>query len=468
MRSVLVVAATLAVALSPAAAAARADAGPQPPRDLYAEAPRADQVVVSWRPGVEPPPGETTPPGEHYQVLRDGQLIADTTDLNLTDRWLSEQRRYSYVVRAVDSQGETAETSPLEITTPAFAAGFELGPYLQQLSPHGVVIVWQTYAPATTSLYFGPAGGPQPNVARDPELTRDHVVVLKDLSPDTAYSYRWESDGRLGPPAELRTPPLEVHSFSFGVISDFGIPTPAARANLRRLAADRIDFALTAGDNAQIFGNEQEYRDYVLGPLRDFIARHALWPAIGNHDYYGLANYLRYFALPGSERYYKFTYGGVLFMALDSNRYDRKQKSWMRSELRRSHARCKVAYFHHPLWSSGRGYHNGVRKQRREKIAAILERGGVDLMLNGHVQNYERSKPLRGGHVSRRHGIVYIVTGGGGAHLTPFATRRRPRWSARRGSFYERLRITAANNELSGKAIDTAGRTRDRFKVRCR
>ena len=133
MLSVLVVAATLAVALSPAATVARADAGPpQPPRDLYAEAPRADQVVLSWRPGVEPPPGETTPPGEHYQVLRDGQLIADTTDLKLTDRWLSEQRRYSYVVRAVDPQGETAATSPLEITTPAFAAGFELGPYLQQ------------------------------------------------------------------------------------------------------------------------------------------------------------------------------------------------------------------------------------------------------------------------------------------------------------------------------------------------
>jgi hypothetical protein len=91
----------------------------------------------------------------------------------------------------------------------------------------------------------------------------------------------------------------------------------------------------------------------------------------------------------------------------------------------------------------------------------------VDLVLNGHVQNYERSKRLRGGRRSRR-GITYIVTGGGGAPLTPFATRKRPRWSARRGSFYHRLRITVADDAFHGEAIDTAGRTRDRFSVRCR
>ena len=156
-----------------------------------------------------------------------------------------------------------------------------------------------------------------------------------------------------------------------------------------------------------------------------------------------------------------------MFLSLDSNRYDAKQKAWMRAQLR-SPARCKVAFFHHPLWSSGRGYRNRVRKRRREKIAAILERGGVDLVLNGHVQNYERSKPLRRGRVNRRHGIVYVVTGGGGARLNGFVTRRRPRWSARRGVFHHRLRITATDHRLTGRAIDTGGSTRDRFTARCR
>jgi 3',5'-cyclic AMP phosphodiesterase CpdA len=291
---------------------------------------------------------------------------------------------------------------------------------------------------------------------------------MSGLAPGTAYTYRWESDGRIGPSAEFRTPPASSPRFAFGVISDFGVPTPAAQANLKRLSEDSIDFAITTGDNAQLHAAEQEYRDYVIEPLRKLISTRPFWPAIGNHDYENLHNYLRYFALPPPERYYSFTYGGVLFMALDSNRYDTGQKAWMRAELKQSQARCKVAYFHHPLWSSGSGYRSRVRKRRREKIAAILERGGVDLVFNGHVQNYERSKPLRGGRINRRRGIVYVVTGGGGAHLNRFVTRRKPRWSARRGLFHERLRVTATDHRLVGRAIDTGGNTRDRFTVRCR
>jgi acid phosphatase type 7 len=443
-----------------------ASEGPPPPRDVYAEAARADQVVLSWQPGVDRPVGEVLG-GERYEVLRDGELIASTQELELTDSWLSERQRYTYVVRAIDEQGRSAEAPPVVVETPPFEAGLELDPYLQQLTPTSVAVVWQTYGAATTSLHFGPAAGPLLNVERDDELTRRHVVVVSGLSPSTVYAYRWESEGRIGPPAQFRTPPAGPARFSFGVIGDYGVPTPAARANLRRLVRDRTDFAITTGDNAQLFGTEREYRHYVLGPLHSFLASRPFWPSVGNHDYYGLHNYLRYFALPNGGRYYSFSYGGVLFLSLDSNRVDGRQRSWLRGQLARSTARCKIAYFHHPVWSSGRGHRSWVRKRRREKLVPILQRGGVDLVLNGHVQNYERTRPLRRGRPSRR-GIVYVVTGGGGARLSPFATRRKPRWSARRGAFHHRLRVTAAEHRLRVKAIDTGGRTRDRFTVSCR
>jgi 3',5'-cyclic AMP phosphodiesterase CpdA len=468
MRHAVLLWAGLGLVWLTAAPAAHATHGgpPDHPRDVYAEAPRPDQVVLSWSTGSPPAGGE--PAAERYQVLRDGVAIAETAQRRHVDSWLVEGTRYTYAVRALDEHGGVADSGPVGITTPAFGAGLELAPYLQQLSPARAVIVWQTYAPATTSLHFGPAGGPLANVARDSQLRRDHVVAVDGLVPGTAYSYRWESDGRIGEPGELRTPPATMSSFRFGVIGDFGVPTPAARANLRRLVLDPVDLAITTGDNAQIHGNEEEYRNYVLGPLGEFVAKRPLWPSVGNHDYYGLDSYRRYFALPGNERYYSFSYGGVLFLALDSNRYNRRQKSWARRTLRSSGATCKVAYFHHPLWSSGRGYRNGVRNRRRQKIARILERGGVDLVLNGHLQHYERSKPLWRGRVNRRRGVTYVVTGGGGARLTPFATRRRPKWSARRGIFYHRMSFTAASHRLRGKAIDTAGRARDRFSVRCR
>jgi hypothetical protein len=459
----MVAVAAAAASLGTAPAVQAADAGPAPPRDVYLEAPRPDQVVITWRSGTVPLAGEEVA-GERYQVLRDGEVVADTTQSKVVDSWLQEHHRYSYVVRAIDEQGRTADASPVQIETPPFYAGLELGPYLQQLSARSVVVVWQTYGEADTSLHFGLTGG-STTVKRNAGLTRRHVVSLSGLAPDTPYTYRWESDGRLGEPGEFRTPVSNPARFSFGVIGDYGIGTPAAAANLRRLSEDSVDFAITTGDNAQIFGREQEYRDYVFGPLLGFMAHRPFWPSIGNHDYYGLANYLRYFALPNGGRYYSFTYGGVLFLSLDSSVFNARQRSWAREKLRSSAARCKVAYFHHPLWSSGPGTRG--RGWRRRKFVPLLQRGGVDLVLSGHVQNYERSRPLWSGRRSRR-GIVYVVTGGGGAPLTPFTRKRKPRWSARRGLFYHRLRVTAGRHRFKVKAIDTAGRTRDRFSVPCR
>jgi hypothetical protein len=454
-----ILAATAALSCAPSAVAADP---PPAPRDAYVEATRPDQVVLTWRSGSDP-----APEGERYAVFRDGVRVGESDDARFVDQWLLENTRYEYVVRAIGHAGESADSAAARITTPPSRA-FEIGPYLQQLRPTGAEVVWQTYEPATTVLRFGPAGGPLAVVERDAELVRRHAVPVRNLQPGAAYSYRWESDGKLGAVSSFSTPVAGPDEFSFGVIGDFGIGTPAARSNLRRLSQDpAVDLAITTGDNAQIYGTEEEYRSFVLGPLRDLIATKPFWPSVGNHDYYNLQNYLRFFALPNGGLHYSFTYGGVLFLSLDSNRFDARQRRWLRAELRKSGARCKVAYFHHPLWSSGRGYRGHTRHLRRKRFIPILERGGVDLVLNGHMQNYERSKPLRSGRRSRR-GIVYVVTGGGGASLNPFVTKRRPKWSARRGVFYHRLRIRVAKRVFRGKAIDAAGNTRDRFRVPCR
>jgi acid phosphatase type 7 len=443
----------------PAQAAAQA---PLAPRDLYGEAKRPDEVSLTWNTGAAEPV-----PGEHYLVFRDGAQVADTPALSYPDHWLLGAHSYAYDVIALNGAGESSPPAKVMVSTPVSSA-FEIGPYLQQLQPRKVGIVWQTYDPATTALHFGPVGGLLGTVKRDPKLNRRHVVFVRDLQPGGDYEYRWESDGRLSEPFTFRTPPPSPSEFTFGVIGDYGIGSAAARANLRRLSEDpRIDLALTTGDNAQIYGTEDEYRNFVLGPLRGLIQHRPFWPSIGNHDYYNLQNYERFFALPHGGKYYSFTYGGVLFMALDSYRFGPRQRRWARRTLARSKARCKVAYFHHPLWSSGPGYRNHRRHFRRAFFVPILQRGGVDLVLNGHVQNYERSKPMWSGHRSRR-GIVYIVTGGGGARLDGFATRRKPRWSARRGVFFHRLSIHVSKHVFSGRAIDDRGNTRDRFRVPCR
>ena len=125
---------------------------PAAPRDTYAEAMRPDSVVLTWKSGSDP-----APPLELYAVYRDGVKIGEVAEPRFEDQWLLAGKTYQYVVRAVGTDGESADSPPARITTPPSRA-FEIGPYLQQLTATGAAVVWQTYDPATTALAFG-AGG---------------------------------------------------------------------------------------------------------------------------------------------------------------------------------------------------------------------------------------------------------------------------------------------------------------------
>jgi hypothetical protein len=53
-----------------------------------------------------------------YQVLRDGAVVASTTATSYTDTHLLGGTRYTYVIRAADGGGRTADSGPLTVTTP--------------------------------------------------------------------------------------------------------------------------------------------------------------------------------------------------------------------------------------------------------------------------------------------------------------------------------------------------------------
>lgn len=141
---------------------------------------------------------------------------------------------------------------------------------------------------------------------------------------------------------------------------------------------------------------------------------------------------------------YSFDNGAGHFLCLDANRYvpvtDAELQAWIREDLTRSRAKWKMVFFHHPGFNSSKA-HNSEQKMRL--LAPLFEECGVDVVFAGHVHNYQRSKPLRftpddptrqtasglvhgtyrldeefdGIKKSRPNGILYIVTGGGGASL---------------------------------------------------
>ena len=200
--------------------------------------------------------------------------------------------------------------------------------------------------------------------------------------------------------------PMKEGSVRFAVIGDSGTGGGAQRKVAERIAAVHkiypFEFVLMLGDN--LYGSEGE-GDYAAKfekpykPLLD--AGVKFYAALGNHDDPSQRLY-KPFNMNG-ERFYTFKAprGSVRFYALDSNYMQKDQLDWLAKELASSDSDWKIAFFHHPLYSSGEKH--GSDLGLREQIEPLFIKNGVDVVLTGHEHFYERLKP--------QNGIHYIVSG---------------------------------------------------------
>lgn len=202
-----------------------------------------------------------------------------------------------------------------------------------------------------------------------------------------------------------------------GDIAVCGSPGTAATA---RLLDETPGVVFTTGDNAYPAGTADEF-ERCYDP---FWGRHRsrTRPTPGNHDYVqpGAGPYFDYFgdnAGPRGAGYYAYSVGRWRLYALNSNidiGPGSEQLRWLEAKLGRDTARCSLAYWHHPLFSSG------PHGDNRELYAVwrLLYDAGVDVVLNGHDHAYERYAPQDpDGHPDPLRGIRQFVVGTGGADL---------------------------------------------------
>jgi len=184
---------------------------------------------------------------------------------------------------------------------------------------------------------------------------------------------------------------------------------------------DRLDGTIVAlGDLA--------YRDGTLEQFQTCYGstwgrhKHRTYPVPGNHEYrtyYG-DPYYTYFgdnAGPKDLGYYSFDLGAWHIIALNSNIKSgkkSKQMRWLRADLAKTKARCILAYWHHPLFSSGG---NGNLPKMRHAYRTLY-RAGASVVLAGHDHIYERFAPQDAdGRLDVERGIRSFVIGTGGAPL---------------------------------------------------
>jgi predicted MPP superfamily phosphohydrolase len=157
-----------------------------------------------------------------------------------------------------------------------------------------------------------------------------------------------------------------------------------------------FEFVIMMGDN--MYGSDRpiDYRRKFEEPYKALLdAGVKFYAALGNHDDPNQKSYEKFNM--GGERFYSFKpAAGVRFFALDSNYMDKEQLAWLDKELAASGSDWKIAFFHHPLYSSGRAH--GPSLEIREALEPLLEKHGVDVVFTGHEHFYERIKPQKGIH----------------------------------------------------------------------
>jgi hypothetical protein len=200
--------------------------------------------------------------------------------------------------------------------------------------------------------------------------------------------------------ADLKLP-LKEGSVRFAVLGDAGTGGTAQYQIAKQLTSFRssfpFEFVIMLGDN--MYGNERadDFEDKFERPYKALLdGKVKFYAALGNHDDPNQRFY-KPFNMNG-ERYYSFKppQGGVRFFVLDSNYMDQKQLDWLKKELAASGSDWKIAFFHHPIYSSG-GKH-GSDELLREQLEPLFVSEGVSAVFTGHEHFYERLKPQKGIH----------------------------------------------------------------------
>ena len=366
---------------------------------------------------------------------------------------------------------------------------------------------------------------------------RIYRVTLLDLPAGRAVPYRVLLNGKVVFEAEAQTRRADGHRLV--VFGDAANGSPEQRAIARAVAAQHPDAVFITGDLVYGRGRAAEYRHHFFPVYNSdevpLLRRVPFLGVPGNHDvsfdlrqWPDAPAYFAYWSQPLNGPALKigepnaapvtggvhdavvaasgpafprmasfsFDYGKVHWTVLDSNDYTDWSspvlKAWLEADLGAAKtATWRVVALHHPLFQSARTHFDD---QWMRPISPILEKYGVDLVLAGHVHNYQRTAPLRftptkvgrrgrpvegtftvdeafdGKAITQAQGIIHIVTGAGGAELyDPWQTDVRTSWQPWTRAFIsDKHSFTVLDVEgktLKLRQLDAEGRELDAFTM---
>lgn len=221
----------------------------------------------------------------------------------------------------------------------------------------------------------------------------------------------------------------------------------------------------TLGDNAYPSGSATEFARYYHPTWGRHKARTR--PSVGNHEYItskarGYFGYFKNAAGDPGKGYYSYNLGKWHIISLNSMCEKvggcgdaSPMVRWLEKDLAANPKQCTAAYWHHPLFSSGK--HGNDTKMR--PAYQVLYDNGADVVFTGHDHTYERFAPQDPrGVADDARGIRGFVVGTGGASLYEFQDIQ-PNSEVRNNKAHGVLKLTLHPSGYDWEFVPVAGKT---------
>ncbi len=330
----------------------------------------------------------------------------------------------------------------LFVSLSSFGQTIVRGPYLQKGTETGVTIKWRTdMSDASVIEYSTDINFSTYSTFNEATLKTEHEVEISGLTAGTVYYYRLGIGGSLlSSNSELyfKTHPTigSTDPYTFWILGGIGkagfSSNSAAAAEVRDayysyIGSNITDGIILTGDNADSKGTDAQYQASMFNTYYDKLQNSIVWSTIGNIDGQYVNNtsgpigaYYDIFTFPtlgesggvasGTESYYSFDYGNVHFIVLNSFEEDRSvggtMYNWALNDIQNTTQQWIVGIWHHPPYSKGYHTSEGIQYngdpveieliEMRENIIPMLEANGIDLIIAGHTEVYERSYFING------------------------------------------------------------------------
>lgn len=358
------------------------------------------------------------------------------------------------------------------------------GPYLQNMGPDEVTVVWLSDKPSVGWVELAPDDGSNFYATERPRFfdakngvkntSTIHTVKLKGLNPGTNYRYRvfvQEVLSHTGhkivygdyaatnvyskKPLVFRTSDPANQTISFAMVNDIHGNNGLLENLVSKCDLKKTDFFIFNGDMVSVFNEENHiFNGFMDKATALFASEIPMYYTRGNHETRGAfaTEFQRYFSPKEENIYYTFRQGPVCFVILDTgedkpdsdieyagitvyDEYRSEQAEWLRQVLNSKEykeAPFKVIVAHIPPIG---GWHGNLEVEN--KFMPLLREAKPDLMLCGHLHRFVHQKATA---------------------ETPFPIIVNSNTAV--------LKAAANSEELDVQVIDTEGKVLDRFSVK--